>query len=469
MHKTFLLNKLPSYNLIKNSITMDNKPKSKSRREFITDATALGIVGVLGAGNLISSCSQQREKYQTPVLADIAPDGPLLKAGLVGCGGRGTGAAINFLNAGPNLQITALGDIFQDRLDRCRKSLKEQRDVDIPDENCFLGFDAYKHVIDSGVDIVIMATPPHFRPQHFEAAVQARKHAFIEKPCAVDPVGARSVMATGKMAESAGLTVVAGTQLRHARDHIATFEQVKNGAIGDLISGNALRLGGKLWHRNRQEGESDMEAMLRDWVNWCWLSGDHIAEQFVHQIDILNWFFEKFPTNAVGFGGRHRRPTGDQYDFISVDYTFDDGKKYQGMHRQIDGCYNNSEVIIYGTKGYTNCQNKIFDNNHELIWEYEYLTDEEGQPTRRLPVVREDQSHINLVTAIRTNKPVNEAITMASSSLVAIMGRESAYTGQMVTWEEMMSSGLRLGPEEYEMGPVDIKPEPPVPGTAPSA
>jgi myo-inositol 2-dehydrogenase / D-chiro-inositol 1-dehydrogenase len=289
---------------------MHLKSKSQSRRQFLGDAAAIGVIGTLGASQLLSSCQSGSQKYVAIPLADSAPDGPLLKAGLIGCGGRGTGAAINFLNAGPNLQITALGDVFQDRIDRCRGTLKEQRNIEIPDSNCFVGFDAYKSVIDSDVDVVICATPPHFRPIHFEAAVQARKHAFIEKPCAVDPVGARSIMASGRMAESAGLTVVSGTQLRHSRDRVETFGMVKNGAIGDLISGNALRLGGKLWHSNRQEGWSDMETMLRDWVNWTWLSGDHIAEMFVHQIDVLNWFFEKFPTQAVGMGGRHRRPTG---------------------------------------------------------------------------------------------------------------------------------------------------------------
>jgi len=225
---------------------MNSNLKSRSRREFIEGAAALSVLGAIGAGHLLTSCKSQRERYETPPLADKAPDGPLLKAGLIGCGGRGTGAAINFLNAGPNLRITAIGDVFQDRLDRCRSTLKEQRNVDIPDQNCFVGFDAYKGVIGSDVDVVICATPPHFRPAHFEAAVQARKHAFIEKPCAVDPVGARSVMASGKMAESTGLTVVSGTQLRHSRDRVATFGMIKNGAISNLISGNAIRLGGKL-------------------------------------------------------------------------------------------------------------------------------------------------------------------------------------------------------------------------------
>ncbi len=444
---------------------MELKPKSQSRREFLEGAAALGVISAIGAGAVLSSCNSKKEKYVSPVLLDRAPDGTPLKAGLVGCGGRGTGAAINFLNAGPNLQITALGDLFQDRIDKCRSSLKEAHGIDIPDRNCFIGFDAYKYVIDSGVDVVIFATPPHFRPEHFKTAVQARKHAFIEKPVAVDPVGVRSVMATGKMAESAGLSVVAGTQMRHARDFNATFGMIKNGAIGDLISGNALRFGGKLWHRNRETGWSDMEAMLKDWVNWCWLSGDCFVEQFVHQIDVLNWFFEKFPSKAVGFGGRHRRPTGDQYDFFSIDYTFDNGGRYYGMHRQINGCYNQTEQLIYGTKGYTNCQNSIYDYNNNLIWEFEYPLDAEGKPTQNLAVTMTDQSHINLVTAIRTNNPVNEANTIASSTLVAIMGRESAYTGQQVSWEDMMNSSLRLGPEEYSMGPVNIKPVPPVPGT----
>jgi myo-inositol 2-dehydrogenase / D-chiro-inositol 1-dehydrogenase len=444
---------------------MDLKPKSKSRREFITDAAALGIVGAIGAGNLFSSCSTSKDRYEATVFADIAPDGPPLKAGLIGCGGRGTGAAHNFLNAGPNLQITALGDVFQERIDRCRNSLKEQRNIDIPEKNCFTGFDAYKRVIDSDVDVVILATPPHFRPEQFEAAVQARKHAFIEKPCAVDPVGARSIMASAKMAESAGLSVVSGTQLRHARNFNATRDRVRNGAIGDLISANITRMSGLGWHYTRPSGISDMEAMLQNWQNWCWLSGDMLVEMFVHHIDVLNWYFEKFPTEAVGFGGRHQRASGDQFDFFAVEFAFDDGRKYYGMHRQISGCYNRSgNHLLYGTKGYTNCTDKIWDNDHNLVWEYEYPLDEAGQPSRRLPVVQEDQSHINLVTAIRTNTPVNEAINMASSSLVSIMGRESAYTGQRVTWDDMMSSGLRLGPAQYSMGPVDIREAPPIPG-----
>ncbi|MFP4367255.1 MAG: Gfo/Idh/MocA family protein [Bacteroidales bacterium] len=446
---------------------MNSKPLMPGRRRFLENA-ALGLMGAASAGLLISSCNSKEGKYQIPVFPDIAPDGPPLKAGLIGCGGRGTGAASNFLNAGPNLQITALADVFHDRIDRCRNLLKERHDVDIPDQNCFVGFDAYQRVIDSGVDVILEAAPSHFRPRHFEAAVQAKKHAFIEKPAGVDPVGARSVMATGRMAEAAGLTIVAGTQYRHQRDYVETFGMVKNGAIGDLISANCYYNRGGPPTIKREAGWSDMEAMIRNRANWRWLTGDSVVNLLVHQIDILNWFFEKYPSRAVGFGGRHHRPSGDMYDFFSVDFIFDDNRTYHGMCREIEGCSNNVSQVIYGTKGYTNCQNKIFDNNGEIIWEYEYPLDEDGNRMSRVAISPYDQEMINFVTAIRTNNPVNEAEALASSSLVGIMGRESAYTGEDVSWEDMMNSSLRLGPEEYNMGPVDIEPVPPVPGTAPS-
>lgn len=448
---------------------MNKKADSKSRREFLGDAAALGIAGAIGAGYFLSSCSSGREKHEPPVSLDIAPDGPLLKAGLIGCGGRGTGAAINFLNAGPNLQITAVGDVFQHRIDSFRTTIKEKHGVEIPDQNCFTGFDAYKRVIDSDVDVIIHATPQHFRPMHFEAAIQARKHVFLEKPAAVDPVGVRSVMASGRMAESAGLSVVTGTIYRHQRDYLKTFSMIKNGAIGDLVSANAYRIGGPLWHVNRQEEWSDMEAMLRDWMSWYWICGGNLIDVAIHQFDIVNWFFEKYPVKALAFGGRHHPRAGDVYDFYSVDYTFDDGKNYQCMNRHMAGCDNKSGQIIYGTKGYTNCQNKIFDYNDNLIWEYEYPTGEDGQPMSRLPISSFDQEMINLVTAIRTNIPVNQSYDLASSTMVGIMGRESAHSGRLVTWDEMMNSGTRLGPTEYKMGPSDIKPGPPVPGTSPGA
>ena len=447
---------------------MTYNSNSPSRRKFIGDAAALGVMGAIGAGTLLSSCTSDRAKFAIPHFPDKAPDGPILKAGLIGCGGRGTGAAFNFLNSGPNVQITALGDVFQYRIDRCRDALKKRYDIDIPDQNCFLGFDAYKKVIESDVDVILEVSLAHFRPRHFEAAIQARKHVFFEKPAAVDPVGVRTVMASGRMAESAGLTVIAGTHLRHQHDYVTAFNMVKNGAIGDLVSANCSWNAGDPPYIVRQEGWSDMEFMIRDRGNWNWLTGDAIVNLLVHYIDVLNWFFEKYPSRATGFGGRHHRRSGDMYDFFSVDYTFDDRRTYQGMCRQIEGLSTGFGTILFGTKGFTNCRNRIWDYDGNILWEYEYPLDSDGNPTNRVAISAFDQEMINMVTAIRTNNPINQSENLASSTLTGIMGRESAYTGRDVSWEDMMNSNLRLGPEEYSMGPVDIKPVPPVPGVAPN-
>lgn len=261
---------------------MENKPKLPNRRQFISNSVAMGILGSLGTGNLLSSCSTEKKaEYIPPTFPATAPDGPVLKAGVIGCGGRGTGAAVNFLNAGPNLQITALADVFQDRIDRTREVIKKSHNVDVPDENCFVGFDAYKRLIDSGVDVVLEASATHFRPRHFEAAVQARKHCFIEKPAAVDPVGVRTIIAAGKMAEAAGLTVVTGTQRRHQDDYIQTFGKIKNGAIGDLISANCYYNRGGAGFFKRQDDWTDMEAMIRNRANWIWLTGDSVDRKSV--------------------------------------------------------------------------------------------------------------------------------------------------------------------------------------------
>jgi myo-inositol 2-dehydrogenase / D-chiro-inositol 1-dehydrogenase len=446
---------------------MNQKSKALSRRKFLGDAAAISALGALGVGAVVTSCGR-KSTWTAPVFPDQAPDGPVIRAGLVGCGGRGTGAAMNFLNSGPNLELVAIGDVFQHRVDNCRKELNEKQGLVLSDENCHVGFDAYRKVIDSNVDYIILCEPPYFRTRSFEYAVQARKNIFAEKPVGVDPEGIRAFMAAGKMAEAAGLYIAAGTQRRHQKDYVKTFEMVKNGAIGDLVSANCYWNQSKLWHVNRQPGWSDMEAMLRDWVNWRWLSGDHIVEQHVHNIDVVNWFFEKHPVKAVGFGSRHRRPTGDQYDNFSVDFVFDDNRHMHSMCRQIDGCVNNVSEIIFGSKGYTNAQNKIWDYNGNLIWEYQYPLGDDGQPRNSIAISPYDQTHINLVTAIRTGNYLNEAQSVAEACMTAMMGRESAYTGREVTWEEMMNMSLSLGPANLEMGTVNIAAIPPTPGTAPA-
>ncbi len=431
-----------------------------SRRKFISNS-ALAAIGTVAGSKLLTSCSgstSKRKEIKLPDLLTSAPDGKVLKAGLIGCGGRGTGAAINFLDAGPNLQIVSLGDVFQDRLDTCRAELKTQKNVDIPDEKCFLGFDNYEKVIDSGVDIVLLCTPPHFRPQHVEAAIKAGKHIFMEKPCAVDPVGARSVMVSAERARQNGLSIVSGTIRRVQKDFMETRRQVMNGAIGEIVSAHIIRNGGSLWVIRRQPGMSDMEYMLRNWANFCWLSGDHIVEQFIHEVDVMNWYIGKNPVKAIGWGGRQRRVTGDQYDFFSVEYVYDNGMQTHCAARQITGCSNITDQLITGSDGFANAKGKIFNLKGEEIWKYPYPEEGSTDLTWKVtdPYVQE---HINLVTGIRTGNIENDADAQVNSTLVTIMGRMSAYTGKDVTWEEVMNSDLYLGPKSYSFGPVPGIPE----------
>lgn len=433
-----------------------------TRRKFIGAMAAAGTVAL--------ACSKTKKAEGLPPMLETAPDGPVLKAGLIGCGGRGTGAALNFLDSGPHLAVTALGDVFADRLNSARSRIEKKSGEKIADEKCFLGFDAFEKVIDSGVDIVILATPPHFRPLQFAAAVNAKKHVFMEKPVCVDPVGARSIIESAERAEAFGLSVVTGTQRRHQRSYVETYKQILNGAIGDIVSANCYWNGGQLWYKLRKPGWSEMEWMIRDWVNWCWLSGDHIVEQHVHNLDVIHWFTGKHPVKALGFGSRERRVTGDQYDFFSVDFVLDDGRHFHSMCRQITGCTNNVSETVQGAKGYcftkSNHVAKIYNRDGSAVWEFKprMKIDDEGKevPNEKDPYVQE---HTDLVTAIRTGVPFNEAKNTAISTLAAVMGRISAYTGREVTWEEMMNSDLRLGPTSYSLGAVNIPAVVPIPGT----
>jgi myo-inositol 2-dehydrogenase / D-chiro-inositol 1-dehydrogenase len=442
------------------------KKSSISRRKFIGKAATVGAAGIV-VPSILSGCARETKKVVPAVSwLDQAPDGLVLKAGLIGCGGRGTGAAINFLSAGPNLQIAALGDTFRDRIDQCRESLKKEKGQEVPEDKCFVGFDAFQKVIDSDVDLIILATPPYFRPEHLAAAVAARKNIFSEKPVCVDPVGARSVMATALKAKEMDLTIVTGTQRRHQRNYNATWQQISSGAIGEIVGANAYWNQSKLWHRDANKEWTEMEWMIRNWVNWCWLSGDHIVEQHVHNLDVINWFTGSHPVKAVGMGSRQRRVTGDQYDNFAVDFVFPNGMHMTSMCRQINGCANNVSERIQGTKGFTNCNDTVYDQKGAEVWKYAYPLDDEGKPSSKKMMDPYVQEHIDLVTAIRSGKPFNELENTAVSTLTAIMGRISAYTGKETTWDEMMNSDLKLGPKVFAFGPVDVPKDVPVPGEA---
>lgn len=432
------------------------------RREFLSRSAVLGTAIPLGvtAPAILTSCSNQtrttRGNYTPEELGmfsfvDTAPDGRPLKAALVGCGDRGTGAAFNFLSAGPNLEIVAMADILQDRMDRSRELLIERRDNPVADDKCFIGFDAYRKVMEMPeIDVVLLCTPNHFRPEHFRAAVEAGKHIFMEKCCAVDPVGIRSVIATSRVASSRGLTVITGNQRRHRRDYWEAYVEVKNGIIGEIVSANCHWNQGAFWDLRQRPEWSDMEYQIRNWFNVKWLGGDHILDQGVHNIDIVTWFMGETPIQAVGYGGRARRRSGDIYDFFSVDFTYNNNKKMLHTARQIDGCDGNISEQVLGTKGTALLNDrgeiKIVDLEGNLLWEY----DHDAKPVRN-PYAQE---HIHLVESIRLNKRINQAEDLAISNQVAIMGREAAYTGKAITWDEIMGSSLRYGPTEYAMGPI---------------
>ena len=454
---------------------------SINRRDFLSSAAMLGAAGTLGTGALLPSCAGSKEKTLTPlrpesewnvyqgILHDKAKDGKPLKAGVIGCGGRGSGAIQNFLDAGPNLTIVALGDMFPDRIANCRKLLNEKYNVDIPDEKCFTGFDNYKKVIDAGVDVVIDASPPAFRPLHFKAAVDAGKHVFLEKPVAVDPVGARSVIADSRRALAQGLCVITGTHRHHQRCYMESYKQVQSGLIGEIVGGNIYFNQNMLWYRTKEPHWTNMEWMIRDWVNWCWLSGDHIVEQHVHDIDLFNWFSGQKPLKALGFGARHRRRTGDQYDMFSVDYLYEGGYHVHSMCRQIDGCANNISAFIQGTKGAwigggeERKHHTIIDLKGNVLWKFDF----EKEVADFEKIAPHYLEHVSWVNHIRDNKPVSQAEETATSTLTAIMGRISAYTGAEVTWDEVMASDMNLIPDKLELRDVDLTQYAvPVPGKA---
>jgi predicted dehydrogenase len=373
---------------------------------------------------------------------------PTLSVGLIGCGGRGTGAAENCLQSSKNVKLVAMGDMFKDRLDNSRRQLKDKEGYKVDDDHTFTGFDAYKKVLDSGVDMVILATPPGFRPIHFAAAIEAGKHVFFEKPVGVDPVGIRKVIEYGKIAKEKKLAVVAGTQRRHQKTYLETVGRIHDGAIGDVLAGRCYWNGSTPWVNKRRPEWNDMEYQLRNWYHFTWLCGDHIVEQHIHNLDVMNWVLRGHPVSAVAVGGRTVR-TGPEYgngwDHFAVDFEYPNDVHVMSMCRHWEKCPGNVSEAIVGTKGKSNCSGWISGPN-----EYHF----KGVDNK--PYVQE---HTDLIASIRSGNPLNEAEQVAHSTLVAIMGREAAFTGQLIKWDEFLKSNLDLSPAKYDFGPL---PEPPV-------
>ena len=434
-----------------------------SRKDFLSLSAGAGVSTLVGSSALMTSCGPKAPEYTPlkqlegayiPVLNDMADDGKELKAGVIGCGGRGSGAIVDLLNAANGIKVVALGDTFADRLNGLRNNLKNKYKQDVPEANCFIGFDAYKKVIDSGVDMVVIATPPAFRPIHFQYATEKGVHSFLEKPIAVDAKGYRTIMATAKQAKAKGLSVVTGTQRHHQRPYVEAFKKIQEGWIGEITGGNVYWNQSMLWYRERQPQWTDTEWMIRDWVNWKWLSGDHIVEQHVHNIDVFLWMTGLKPVKATAFGARHRRITGDQYDMFGVDFEMENGIHMHSMCRQINGCSNNVSEFIQGTKGSWSSAGVIKDLAGNVIWKY----DEEAAKAefqQHNPYVLE---HVDWVNHIRKGTAHDEATDCAISCLAGVMGREAAYAGSTVTWDEMSKSSQDYMAEfKHELGKQDME------------
>ncbi len=396
-----------------------------------------------------------------------------IRIGLVGCGGRGTGAVLDALGAATkviypaegyhtedvaqgsrvaheNVTVVALADLFPDRLARARGELAKVG-IDIPEARAFTGFEAYSQLLAlPEINYVVLATPPHFRPQHAMAAIEAGKHVFMEKPCAVDVPGVRLVMEAGELATRKKLGIASGTQRRHDRGYRETIRRIQDGAIGEIVYAKAYWNGGQIWVIDREPGWSDMEWQLRNWNYFTWLSGDHIVEQHVHNLDVMNWVLGAHPVRAVsGLGGRQVR-TGDRhghiFDHFAVEFEYPNGVTVFSQCRQINGCQNIVSEHVVGSLGTSNCANRIDPKRGEK-WRFR----QESASAYRL-------THEDLIASILAGTPINEAQAIAESTMTGILGREAVYSGQAVTWEKAMQVQTRLGPSEYAMGPHAMPP-----------
>jgi predicted dehydrogenase len=402
-----------------------DKQGGMSRRDFGKTAAAAAGFAILSARG-----------------AAAQANGETLKAGLIGCGGRGTGAAMNYLSGNDNVQIVALADAFEDRLKACRRKLdhidrdpKMKGKSAVTDETCFVGLDAYEKLLATDIDVVIHATPPYARPGHIEAAVKAGKHIFTEKPIAVDPVGVRRFMAAAAEAKAKGLSLVAGTQRRYQQPYMETIKKIHDGEIGDVLSLRCYWNQTLPFSHERNEGEKDLAYRLRNWYNQIWTCADSIVEQHIHNIDVCNWVMNAHPVKVVASGGRAWKPNteryGDIWDHFCCDFEYANGVHMYSFCRH----WNDSK-------------NDVFEEDLGTPGEDPYVAE-----------------HIALVESIRGQRPyVNDGIQVAESTMTAIMGRMAAYTGKEYTWDEALNEDLSIVPANLDWDAAYPIGEIPMPG-----
>jgi myo-inositol 2-dehydrogenase/D-chiro-inositol 1-dehydrogenase len=422
-----------------------NPNQNPSRRDFLKTST-LAMSGALVAPFVL--VPQARSEINSDTL----------KVGLIGCGSRGSGAAKQALLADKNVVLVAMGDAFPDRLDRALKTFASDPEVHdklhVDEDHRFVGLDAYQKVLASNVDVVILATPPGFRPIHLKAAVEAGKHIFCEKPMAVDAPGVRTVLEAAEQAKKKNLNLVAGFCWRYNLAERAAFQRVLDGAIGDVRAVYGTYNTAGLWSNPRKPDWGDLEWQMRNWLYFSWLSGDHIAEQAVHNIDKLNWAMNNVaPLRAVAHGGRQVRTDpayGHIYDHFSVVYDYPNGAKGFLFCRQQDNCASDNSDVIWGTKG--TCNILGFRGAPNIVGENQWRYKGERPDMYQI-------EHNELFASIRAGKAHNDGPWMAQSTMMAILGRMAGYTGQSITWEEAMASNETLMPAKLDWkAPLPVAP-----------
>ena len=412
-----------------------NVPDNQSRRDFVRNSSLL-------AGGLLAAPFLSGANY-------FSGSDNVIKVALVGCGGRGTGAAVQALSTNQNVQLVAMADAFKDRLDGSYNNILEALEdkkskVQVKEENKFTGFDGYKKAI-ALADVVILATPPGFRPIHFEEAVSQNKHVFMEKPVATDPAGIQRVLAAAEKAKAKKLNVVVGLQRRYQNSYRDLIRRVQDGAIGEIISAQAWWNNDGVWVHPRQAGQTEMEYQMRNWYYFVWLCGDHITEQHIHNLDVINWALDAYPVTACGFGGREVRKGKDYgqiFDHHYVEFHYGNGAILNSQCRHQKGTMSKVDELLIGTKGKLYCDEaRITDTKGNTI--YQFDKKKENQPYQT--------EHDELFAAIaKGDYKFWDAERAAKSSMTSILGRMATYSGQLVPWDKAINSGINIMPASYD-------------------
>ncbi len=418
-------------------------PAPSSRRDFLKASAAAGASLAALSGAVHAGSTET------------------LRVGLIGCGHRGTGAAAQALKADKNVKLVAMADAFADHLQASLADLQKDGElaakVDVPPDRRFVGFDAYKNVLDAGVDVVLLTAPPGFRPIHLDAAVKAGKHVFAEKPVAVDAPGVRKVLESCAEAKRKNLSVVSGLCWRYHFGKRETMKRIHDGAVGDIVALQCNYNTGYLRMFPREKAWTDMEWQLRNWLYFTWLSGDHIVEQHIHSLDKMAWAMkDEYPLRASGMGGRQQRTDeayGHVFDHHAVVFEYKNGVKLFSFCRQQKDCDNDVNDYIMGTKG--TCDVMKHAITGERPWRF--------RPPRSLNDDMYQTEHNELFASVRAGKPINDGEWMTKSTMLAILGRMATYTGKVITWDKAFASGENLMPDKCEFGPLKM-PEVAIPG-----